>query len=46
MNEPIDLPVTEEHEDRPNLDELLEHVTEENRHDEVATGLSVGREAW
>jgi len=28
------------------LDELLSKVTADNRHDEVATGEAVGREAW
>lgn len=28
------------------LENLLERVTEENLHDEVDTGRSVGREAW
>jgi antitoxin MazE len=28
------------------LDELLAGVTNENRHDEVDTGVSVGREMW
>ena len=28
------------------LEQLLEGVTEENRHDEIDTGPAVGREAW
>ena len=28
------------------LDQLLEGVTEENRHHEVSTGLPSGQEAW
>lgn len=28
------------------LGQLLEKVTEENRHDEIKTGPGVGREAW
>ena len=28
------------------LEQLLEGVTEENRHDEIDTGSAVGREAW
>jgi antitoxin MazE len=31
---------------RPTLDELLAGVTEENRHPEVQTGPSVGKEQW
>jgi antitoxin MazE len=30
----------------PTLGELLDGVTEENRHDEVATGPAQGKEAW
>ncbi|WP_407050186.1 AbrB/MazE/SpoVT family DNA-binding domain-containing protein [Methyloraptor flagellatus] len=28
------------------LDALVDAITEENRHDEVSTGASVGAEAW
>ena len=30
----------------PSLEQLLEGVTEENRHEEIDTGAIVGREAW
>jgi antitoxin MazE len=30
----------------PTLEELVAGITEENRHDEIDTGPSVGREAW
>ncbi|MFA5843341.1 MAG: AbrB/MazE/SpoVT family DNA-binding domain-containing protein [Coriobacteriia bacterium] len=30
----------------PSLDELLEGITESNRHDEVDTGPAQGSEAW
>lgn len=29
-----------------NLDDLLAQITDENRHDEISTGASVGNEAW
>jgi antitoxin MazE len=28
------------------LESLVEQITEENRHDEIGTGLGVGNEAW
>jgi len=28
------------------LDELVQQITPKNRHDEVDTGMAVGREAW
>ena len=28
------------------LEELLSHVTEDNRHDEISTGEAVGKETW
>jgi antitoxin MazE len=31
---------------RISLNELLEKVTEENRHDPIETGKSVGKEEW
>ena len=31
---------------RVELDALLEQVTEQNRHTEIDTGASVGREVW
>ena len=31
---------------RITLDELLEGVTEDNRHDPIETGRSVGKEEW
>jgi len=33
-------------ESSPTLDQLLETVTEENRHHEVDTGPALGEEAW
>jgi antitoxin MazE len=33
-------------EDEPGLDELLEQITPENRHEESDWGASIGREAW
>jgi len=37
------VPVTES---PPTLEQLLENVTEENRHHEVDTGPAIGEEAW
>ena len=37
------VPVTES---PPTLEQLLENVTEENRHREVDTGPAIGEEAW
>ena len=31
---------------RYTLDELVAGITEENRHEEIGTGLRVGNEAW
>lgn len=31
---------------RPSLKQLLAGVTDENRHPEISTGPSVGKEAW
>jgi antitoxin MazE len=31
---------------RNSLDELLEKVTDENNHESIETGISVGNEAW
>lgn len=41
-----DLVVRSVHPKRYELRELLAQVTDENRHEEVATGRSRGRETW
>ena len=38
--------VSPAYDDVPSLDELVAQINEHNRHEEIRTGPSVGREAW
>jgi hypothetical protein len=42
----VKLAVASVHKSALDLEALLAHVTEANRHGETSTGTAVGREAW